>query len=245
MQPDRPSNTGVPLQSKPRPRPFHRRPVALVALAILMLALAAAAAGGFVGLDQQSVAALLDRAGVWGPVAIVGLMTMAVVISPLPSAPIAVAAGAAYGHTLGTGLVLAGALMGAVIAFALARLLGRDFVARWIGPTLDTGLLGSQNFLTWTVFVSRLLPFVSFDLVSYAAGLSALRPWRFVLATLAGIVPASFGLAHLGSALSAPVTGGTLWPVLALGLLTGLPVAWAAWRSGRSFPQSNKMPRRL
>lgn len=245
MQPDRPSYTGVPLQSKPRPRPFHRRPVALVALAILMLALAAAAAGGFVGLDQQSVAALQDRAGVWGPVAIVGLMTMAVVISPLPSAPIAVTAGAAYGHTLGTGLVLAGALMGAVIAFALARLLGRDIVARWVGPTLDAGLLGSQNFLTWTVFVSRLLPFVSFDLVSYAAGLSALRPWRFVLATLAGIVPASFGLAHLGSALSAPDTGGTLWPVLALGLLTGLPVAWAACRSGRSFPQSNKVPRRL
>ncbi|WP_450103988.1 TVP38/TMEM64 family protein [Ruegeria marisflavi] len=188
---------------------------------------------------------MLDRAGVWGPVAIVGLMTVAVVISPLPSAPIAVAAGAAYGHTLGTGLVLAGALMGAVFAFVLARLLGRDFVARWVGPTLDTGLLGSQNFLTWTVFVSRLLPFVSFDLVSYAAGLSALRPWRFVLATLAGIVPASFGLAHLGSALSGPVTSGTLWPVLALGLLTGLPVAWAAWRSGRSFSQSNKMPRRL
>ncbi|WZK91575.1 VTT domain-containing protein (plasmid) [Aliisedimentitalea scapharcae] len=206
------------------------------------------------GLDQQNIATLLERAGPLGPIAIVGLMTLAVVISPLPSAPIAVAAGAAFGHVLGTGLVLAGALAGAMIAFALARSLGRVFVARWVGSTPDAGLLGSQNFLTWTVFVSRLVPFVSFDLVSYAAGMSALRPWRFVLATLAGTGPASFGLAHLGSALSQPASGGVFWPVLALGLLTGVPVIWAAWRSRRvpgladadgSPTQSTKVPRRL
>lgn len=215
---------------------------------------AAVLAVGWAGLEQQSVAALLERAGPLGPIAIVALMTLAVVISPLPSAPIALAAGAAYGHALGTGLVLAGAMAGAMIAFALARLLGRAFVVRWVGPMSDAGLLGSQNFLTWTVLVSRLLPFVSFDLVSYAAGLSALRPWRFVLATLVGIVPASFGLAHLGSALRQPAAGGAVWPVLALGLLTGLPVAWAVWRSRRapgpadvrgSPAQSTKMPRRL
>jgi uncharacterized membrane protein YdjX (TVP38/TMEM64 family) len=49
-----------------------------------------------------------------------------------------------------------------------------------------------------TVFISRLLPFVSFDLVSYAAGLTRLHAWRFALATLARIVPASFILSHFG-----------------------------------------------
>jgi uncharacterized membrane protein YdjX (TVP38/TMEM64 family) len=38
------------------------------------------------------------------------------------------------------------------------------------------------------VFVSRLLPFISFDIVSYAAGLTRLAMWRFAVATLAGIV---------------------------------------------------------
>ncbi len=51
-----------------------------------------------------------------------------------------------------------------------------------------------------TVFVSRLLPFVSFDVISYAAGLSKITFWRFGLATFAGIVPASFVLTHLGAA---------------------------------------------
>lgn len=215
-------------------RLFPSRLVTVALLVVLGGVLAVGLSGGWIGLDQRNIALLLERAGPLGPIAIVALMTLAVVISPLPSAPIAIAAGAAYGHVLGTGLVLAGALAGAVIAFALARFLGREFVVRWVGSAPDAGLLGSQNFLTWAVFVSRLMPFVSFDLVSYAAGLSALRPWRFVLATLAGIVPASFGLAHLGSALSQPASGSVILPILALGLLTGAPLIFAARRSRRS-----------
>ncbi len=82
----------------------------------------------------------------------------------------------------------------------------------------------------WMVFVSRLMPFVSFDLISYAAGLSVLKPWRFALATLAGIIPASFLLAHFGVQAVAAESGVGKWIVLALGLGTGLPVLWAALR---------------
>ena len=63
-------------------------------------------------------------------------------------------------------------------------------------------MLSSQNTLTGIVFISRLLPFVSFDMVSYAAGVTPLRFWRFAVATLAGILPASFLLAHFGSELA-------------------------------------------
>ena len=51
------------------------------------------------------------------------------------------------------------------------------------------------------IFVSRLLPFISFDMISYAAGVTSLSFWRFALATIAGIIPASFLLAHFGSEL--------------------------------------------
>lgn len=52
---------------------------------------------------------------------------------------------------------------------------------RTLGDRLEVGWLGSQNKLTAIVLVARLLPFVSFDLVSYAAGLTALNAWRFAL----------------------------------------------------------------
>jgi uncharacterized membrane protein YdjX (TVP38/TMEM64 family) len=137
--------------------------------------------------------------GAIGPLAIIGLMTLAIVMSPIPSAPIALAAGAAYGHTAGTVYVILGAESGAIIAFVIARLVGVVTIKKWIGPQVNQRLDGSQNALMGIVFVSRLLPFVSFDLVSYAAGATPLRFWRFALATLAGIIPTSFLLAHFGA----------------------------------------------
>ncbi len=169
------------------------------------------------------------RAGCWGPAIVILLMVVAVVASPIPSAPIALAAGAAYGHTNGTIYIVIGAETGALVAFGLARFLGRGAVLKWFGDKADAGLLGSQNALTATVFLSRLMPFISFDLVSYAAGLSALHFWRFALATLAGIIPASFLLAHFGGEVASGGMGGaTTWMVLGLGLITGAPLIWAA-----------------
>lgn len=180
--------------------------------------------------ERETIAALVQRVGFWGPVVIVGLMVLAVVASPLPSAPIALAAGAAYGHSRGTVQVVLGAEIGALIAFGLARFLGRGTLKRLFGEGIDRGLPGSQNALSVTMFASRLMPFVSFDMMIYAAGLSCLHAWRFALATLAGIIPASFFLAHVGGeAASGDLTRET-WAVLGLGLVTGLPLLWIALR---------------
>lgn len=162
--------------------------------------------------------------GAAGPAAIIGLMVVAILLSPIPSAPIALAAGALYGHFWGGLYVLAGAELGALLAFGIARLIGFDVLHRWLGDRLSRGLAGSQNFLMATVFVSRLLPFISFDIVSYAAGLTTLTFWRFAIATLAGIIPASFLLAHFGSELVASETDRILLALVFLGLLTAIPL---------------------
>jgi uncharacterized membrane protein YdjX (TVP38/TMEM64 family) len=183
-------------------------------------------------MDRDTLMAFVAQAGLWGPVLIVSLMVVAVVASPLPSAPIALAAGAAYGHLWGTVQVVLGAELGALIAFGLARVLGRDALRHMFGDKVDAGLLGSQNALMATVFASRLMPFVSFDLISYAAGLSGLQAWRFAVATLAGIVPASFVLVYLGGEAASGDMGRATWAVLGLGLFTGLPLLWVATKRG-------------
>lgn len=213
------------------------RAIMLVALAIFTIALLGVwlfapsvftEARGL--MDGDRLKMLVARAGLWGPVLIVALMTLAVVASPIPSAPIALAAGAAYGNIWGTVQVVIGAELGALIAFGLARILGRDVLRRVFGTSVDAGLLGSQTALTATVFASRLMPFVSFDMISYAAGLSRLHAWRFALATLAGIVPASFLLTHFGAEAASGDMGRATWAVLGLGLVTGLPLLWLATR---------------
>lgn len=176
-------------------------------------------------LDGHALRQFIMGLGMAGPLAVVALMTLAILVSPIPSAPIALAAGALYGHTWGTVYIVLGAELGALAAFGLARLLGRDALQRWFGDRLPKTRLGSQGAMMAIVFVSRLLPFISFDVVSYAAGLTTLSFWRFALATLAGIVPASFLLAHYGGEMATGEVDKILFAVLALGLLTIVPLA--------------------
>jgi uncharacterized membrane protein YdjX (TVP38/TMEM64 family) len=176
-------------------------------------------------LDGHALRQFVMGLGLAGPLAIVALMMLAILVSPIPSAPVALAAGALYGHTWGTGYIALGAELGALAAFGLARLLGRDVLQRWLGGRLPRTRLGSQGALMAIVFGSRLLPFISFDIVSYAAGFTALTWWRFALATLAGILPASFLLAHFGGEMATGELDGIMYAVLALGVLTAVPVA--------------------
>jgi uncharacterized membrane protein YdjX (TVP38/TMEM64 family) len=174
-------------------------------------------------LDAGALKAQVSRLGPWGPLAVIGLMVLAILVSPIPSAPIALAAGALYGHAWGTLYVLLGAEIGALAAFGIARVVGYEVLRRWLGERLSLGWLGSQNALMGLVFASRLLPFVSFDVVSYAAGLTVLSVWRFALATLAGIVPASFLLAHFGAEMVAGEARQAMIAALGLGVLVAVP----------------------
>tara|TARA_R110002167_G_scaffold208253_1_gene412291 strand:+ start:14068 stop:14730 length:663 start_codon:yes stop_codon:yes gene_type:complete len=150
--------------------------------------------------DPQVIIDLARQSGMAGPLVIVAAMSAAIVFSPLPSAPIAMAAGAIYGHYEGTFYVFVGALLGASIAFGIARVLGFTAAHDWLDQRFPAWKLGDQRRLMWLVMLSRLLPFISFDLVSYAAGVTQLSYGRFFIATSVGILPASFLLAHFGEA---------------------------------------------
>lgn len=188
-------------------------------------------------LDAESITEWSSALGYWGPILIVAMMWLAVVASPIPSAPIAVASGILYGHAWGTVYVALGAELGAVTAFLIARYFARGAVSKWTKGKLDKGLLGSQNALTLTVFLSRLIPFVSFDAFSYAAGISSISLWRFAVATFAGIIPASFFLTHLGAIANTTDLGNTTWMVAGLGMITGVSIiAGTFWVSKKASP---------
>lgn len=182
-------------------------------------------------LRPEAVRGLLDGLGPWGPAAVVGGMAVAIVFSPVPSAPLALAAGAVYGHTWGTIYAVVGAEIGALVAFGLARALGRPFVSRVLsGRLLDEeyGDDRSQWVLAGSVLVARLFPFISFDAVSYLAGLTRLRLSLFAVATLVGMIPMTFLFAHLGGAMTVEEEPMRILNLLALLGLAGL--IWAGWK---------------
>ena len=196
--------------------------------------------GGVAFLSNPDLQALVQPAeirdrvrslGGWGPAALMAGMALAIVFSPVPSAPITLAAGAVYGHLWGTLYALVGAHAGAMIAFAIARLFGRAAVVRFVPASLldsQAGIGRSQWVLAGGVVVARLFPFVSFDAVSYLAGLTPLRTWLFAVATLIGMVPMTFLFAHLGGTMTSGEEAIRALNLLALVALAGFVLI--GWR---------------
>ncbi|MBF24567.1 MAG: TVP38/TMEM64 family protein [Marinobacter sp. 34-60-7] len=223
---------------------IYRAPMASVGVRLnpkakvvgVLLLLVALAATYWVMLETGALATVtnkaalrewIDQLGYWGPVGIVGLMITAIVLSPIPSAPIAMVAGAAYGSFWGTVVVVVGAEAGALIAFAIARSLGYDVIHRWrrVRPVLEwLGKDRSQGALMFVIFTSRLVPFISFDAVSYAAGLTPLVFWRFVVATLAGVIPTAYLITAFGGLLMASESGLVTMLLILVSGITLLPV---------------------
>jgi len=177
--------------------------------------------------DKQALSEWVDQLGLWGPLAIIGLMTVAIVMSPIPSGPIAMVAGATYGPVWGTVYVVIGAEVGALIAFSVARQLGYETIQRWsrIRPILNwLGKDRSQAGLMLVVFASRLIPFLSFDAISYAAGLTPLTFWRFLLATLVGVVPTAYLITMFGDVLITADSRGVTVALVLISSITLLPI---------------------
>ena len=183
--------------------------------------------------DPEVVHRAVVSIGVWPALAVIGLMTLAIVLSPLPSAPIGLAARTAYGDTLGTLYALAGAETAVLAPFAIARLAGQAAVHRWLGRDGTLRLQRSQRTLRAIVFITRLMPFVSFDALSHAAGRTPLSVWRFALAMLAGLLPASLLLAHFGAELASANVGRVQLRLSVLGLIALTPLVLSLVRRYR------------
>lgn len=139
-----------------------------------------------------------EAAGLWGVVLFLALMAAAV-MSPLPDSPIALAGLVAYGPVTGLVLVVAGSWAGAAVNFWLARWLGRERFRRrfphWAEPMDDlAGRLGFE-----LMVLLRFIPTVSFDVVSYAAGVTRMPFWYFAVATLLGQLPGPTAAALVGA----------------------------------------------
>lgn len=162
--------------------------------------------------------------GALGPVLLMLLMILAVVVGPIPTLPISAASGLVYGMVGGTAIAVAGALAGSLIAFYLARVLGRDAVQQRLDTNPVFSARGSQRFLFIAVFLTRLIPLFSFALISYAAGVTAIRVWQYTIATALGMLPMTFVFAGLGHTFELNPTLTVVAGVSVLMVMSTLPV---------------------
>ncbi len=184
----------------------------------------------------EQIGKWLERAGPAAPLLYMLVMAAAVIVSPIPSLPLDVASGAFFGPVLGTVYSVIGALTGAVISFLIARFLGRDFIEPFLGGHINFCERCSDKLLTRIVFLSRLLPVVSFDVISYGAGLTKISLKKFAAATALGMIPLTFLYNYSGSVL---VFG--KWLTFLIGLImVVLFFVIPKWLEGKEFMKRMK-----
>ena len=122
--------------------------------------------------EPARIEALMEQIGPFAPLIYMAVMAATAVIIPIPGPPLFVIAGALFGPVMGTIYAVIGSVAGALIAFLIARFLGRDFVESLVGKQVVICCECSEGLLAKIVFFSRLLPLISFDVVSYGAGLT-------------------------------------------------------------------------
>ena len=189
-----------------------------------LAALAAALALAYVYRERFDAAALdawVAQAGAAGPLVFIALYALATVLM-LPGALITLAGGALFGPLWGTIYSLAGATLGATAAFAIARTLAADWVARrargWTKQLIDGVEAEGWRFVAFV----RLVPLFPFNLLNYALGLTRIGFAAYVVASFVFMAPGAFAytwLGHVGREAAAGEQGLIRDALIALALL--------------------------
>lgn len=172
-------------------------------------------------LDMESIKQYILSFGIWAPVISFLLMLLQSVAAPLPAFLITFSNAALFGWVKGAILSWSSAMAGATLCFYISRFLGRDVA---IKLTSKFALESIDEFFDkygkHTILIARLLPFISFDIVSYAAGLTSMSFMSFFVATGIGQLPATIVYSYVGGML----TGGAKLMVTGLLVLFALTV---------------------
>jgi uncharacterized membrane protein YdjX (TVP38/TMEM64 family) len=175
---------------------------------------------------------------------------VAATVALVPGGVLAMVAGALFGTVHGFGIAFTGAVLGSSAAFLVARQGGRGGVARLMDrraarhevfariARIDHGL-GRRGLAL--VFLLRLSPFVPYNLLNYALGLTGVRFRDYLLGSV-GMVPGALVYAYVGNlagdvaaaAAGRGATDGAPILVLIPGLMVTLAAVWLLSRYART-----------
>lgn len=193
---------------------FTERKIAVVVT--MLVVLSAFGLAKIFEIDFSKVETALKNSGGWAPILFLCLMVIGIVISPIPTSPLTLMSPKLFGPWEGWLISLGSATAGASVAFLIARKLGRRFFIRFPQYQKFERLL-PPDATAFAVFLLRLPPSPTFDLVSYLAGLMPMPTWQFMLATFLGMIPVTTALCLAGTVLP------SVWIVP---LLVGIAFFW-------------------
>ena len=150
----------------------------------------------------------------YGPLGLIFVMIFQTIVAFIPSEAVLMFAGA-IGIKLFDIVIFGGIglIIGAIIAFYIAKIGGKPIIAKLIGEKwinrVDKWV--EKNGVK-AILLSRLIPVIPFDLISYISGVTSLDFKYYLLATIIGSFPRALMLAAVG------VSAKTILNVIGVGL---------------------------
>jgi uncharacterized membrane protein YdjX (TVP38/TMEM64 family) len=150
--------------------------------------------------DHDFMRAMLERWGIFAPLAFILIQALQVVIAPIPGDVTGLLGGFVFGQRLGFIYSSVGLTIGSLFAFWLGRRLGAPFVKRMTGPKvwqrLDFIVEAEGAILCFIIF---LVPGLPKDTLCYLFGVSPLPFWVFALVSTLGRMPGTWVLSAGGA----------------------------------------------
>lgn len=180
--------------------------------------------------SPQEVRDYIQEFGAYGPLMVIVLITLEVVIAPIPGYVIAIGSGYAFGPFYGTLYSYLGNIIGTTIAFMLSRHFGRPLAKRIIK---EDKLSYYERFFRekgeYGLWLSFIFPVFPADIISFVTGLSDIKFRKFftiiVIAYLPNMLILNFfgdSILNYGLSLTTIILGAFLGLVFLVGFISML-----------------------
>ncbi len=149
--------------------------------------------------NEQKISNWVGQLGFWGPFFIIVAMSVQMFLIVVPSPLLIVVSVLAYGPYWGSLISVAAVALASTIGYFIGRYLGIAVIDRLIGHKKEQQIeFYVERYGFWAVVITRLAPVLSNDAISFVGGILGMNYWKFIGATLGGIIPLTVLIAYFG-----------------------------------------------
>jgi len=142
------------------------------------------------------------RLGIFGIFLFIIIMGIQGLLVPLPSEIVLLATGMIWGIFLGGVMGIIGSMAAGLLCYYISKRGGRPLAEKFVGKkAIDIAdeFIGKHGMKA--IIITRFIPFIPFDVISYSAGLVNMDVKKYSIGTLIGSIFRSYFYAALGSLL--------------------------------------------
>ncbi|MFX0043302.1 MAG: TVP38/TMEM64 family protein [Candidatus Hodarchaeota archaeon] len=130
------------------------------------------------------------------------IMAFQGLIVPIPSEVVLLATGMIWGIYLGGFMGIIGSMAAGLLCFYISKKGGRPLAEKFVG---EKAINIADDFIkkhgTTAIIITRFIPFIPFDVISYTSGLVEIDIKKYLVGTLIGSIFRAFFYAYLGALL--------------------------------------------